>query len=349
MNKLTKIILFIIFLTVVAGGSYLIFSKSAQKTPDAMPKVLVETVRVAQQVFTKKISTVGQLSGLHSQNIIASVPGKIIATPFLEGDLVKQGQLLFNIEDDTYVAEMKAASAALDTDRLKFEHAQKLLAKNVTSKTNTQELEAILRKSEATFAIAQDRLKKTKITAPFAGAAGIANLKIGDYASVGVKLLQLDDLEALKLEFQVPAQYAQMLSLGSKVMVTVLGQKTSYPARITGIDKLVDNTTGSFNVYAVIDNKEQHLNPGLRVDVQVTLSTKTGLSLPIFALIPAEGGNNAYLVQSGKVKIVKIETGEIDGDVIEVKNILKLGDEIVSAGHLKLSEGAEVMASDKKQ
>ncbi|TXG87123.1 MAG: efflux RND transporter periplasmic adaptor subunit [Rhodocyclaceae bacterium] len=318
-------------------------TKPAAGGPPAFPTA-VEVAKVTTARLALDAAAVGSLRSNESVTLRPETAGRIATIGFKDGVAVAKGTLLVALDAATQAAELEQARANRELARSTQQRNQELFEKKFISKQALDASAATLRVQEAAVALAEARLGKTQIRAPFAGVIGIRSVSIGDYVKEGQDLINLEDIATLKVDFRLPEATLPQLKLGQPLEVSVdalPGEK--FTATLDAVDPLVDAGGRSVSLRARLDNKAGTLRPGMFVRVRLALAEKAdALMLPEQALVPDPAGAFVYRVVEGKAEKVKVRTGVRREAQVEIVEGLAAGDVVVSAGQLKLRPGAPV-------
>ena len=306
----------------------------------------VETVGVATSVFVDDVAAVGSLKSNESVVLRPEIAGRIAAIHLREGMPAAKGAVLVALDASTQAAELRQAEANLALSQANHRRTEELYEKKFVSARARDEAAANLKVLEAAVALAQARLQKTQIRAPFAGIVGIRNVSIGDYVKEGQELVNIEDIGALKADFRLPESYLSRLRKGQSVEVStdaMPGQ--TFKGTLDAIDPLLDASGRAISLRARLENPDLKLRPGMFVRVRLAFGgERQGLAVPEEALVPAGDDNFVFRVVEGKAQRVMVKVGQRRGATVEITEGLKVGDEVVSAGQLKLRDGVPVRA-----
>lgn len=306
----------------------------------------VETIRVATSVFVDDVAAVGSLKSNESVVLRPEIAGRIAAIHLREGMPAAKGAVLVALDASTQAAELRQAEANLALSQANHRRTEELYEKKFVSARARDEAAANLKVLEAAVALAQARLQKTQIRAPFAGIVGIRNVSIGDYVKEGQELVNIEDIGALKADFRLPESYLSRLRKGQSVEVStdaMPGQ--TFKGTLDAIDPLLDASGRAISLRARLENPDLKLRPGMFVRVRLAFGgERQGLAVPEEALVPAGDDNFVFRVVEGKAQRVMVKVGQRRGATVEITEGLKAGDEVVSAGQLKLRDGVPVRA-----
>lgn len=306
----------------------------------------VETVRVAPSVFVDDVAAVGSLKSNESVVLRPEIAGRIAAIHLREGMPAAKGAVLVALDASTQAAELRQAEANLALSQANHRRTEELYEKKFVSARARDEAGANLKVLEAAVALAQARLQKTQIRAPFAGIVGIRNVSVGDYVKEGQELVNIEDIGALKADFRLPESYLSRLRKGQSVEVStdaMPGQ--TFKGTLDAIDPLLDASGRAISLRARLENPDLKLRPGMFVRVRLAFGgERQGLAVPEEALVPAGNDNFVFRVAEGKAQRVMVKVGQRRDATVEITEGLKAGDEVVSAGQLKLRDGVPVRA-----
>jgi membrane fusion protein (multidrug efflux system) len=265
---------------------------------------------------------------------------------FTEGAPVQKGQIIVALDDAVPAAELAQAKANLALAESNYQRTQELEKQKFVSATAKDQALNGLRVAQANVQLAEARLAKTKIVAPFGGVIGIRQISVGDYVKEGQDLVTLEDISALKVDFRVPEQLLAALRPGQAVEMgsdALPGRK--YVATVDAIDPLVDQAGRAVLMRARLRNSDGQLRPGMFVRTRLIMSQRqNALTVPEEALVPVGPDQFVYRVADGKAQRVKIRTGVRRAGMVEVIEGLAAGDTVVTAGQLKLRDGVPVAA-----
>ncbi|MEX0922345.1 MAG: efflux RND transporter periplasmic adaptor subunit [Rhodovibrionaceae bacterium] len=313
----------------------------AQDGPPAIP---VEVAPVSVETVLIEVSAVGTLLSNESVVIRPEIAGLLTEISFAEGANVTKGDLLFGLEDSIYQAELEDSRARLLLSQRNYERARDLYDRGAGTARSRDEAEAELRTTRAAVELATARLEKTQILAPISGVVGLRHVSQGDYVEPGEDLVNLEDIESLKVDFSIPERYLANLRVGQRVQITV----DAFPGEIFTGEVYASNPQinvagRSIEVRARIDNAQRRLRPGLFVRVNLEIDRREdAIVIPEQALVPRDQDIYVYKVVDGTAVQTKVETGQRKFGKIEVLEGLAKSDIVVVAGQLKLTDGAKV-------
>jgi membrane fusion protein (multidrug efflux system) len=320
-------------------------SAAAQEGPAA---IAVEAVEVAIDRVVDAMTVTGNLRSDESANISTEIEGRVQGVHFTEGQAVEQGALLFTLDDTVYRAELATAEANLQLSERNSERAVELLQRNAGTVRARDEATAQLAINRAEVDLARARLDKTRITAPFAGVVGLREVSVGGYVEPGQDLVNLEDIDPIKVDFPVPERALSAIEVGQPIEVTVdAWPGRTFEGEVYAINPKVDAQGRSIAVRATIDNQERLLRPGLFAAVRlITARREAALLVPEQAIFAQQGKPHVYKVVDGVARLTAVTLGGRRVGQAEVTAGLAAGDVVVTAGQMKLHDGAAVRVID---
>jgi multidrug efflux system membrane fusion protein len=365
-----------ITLLIVGGLGYIGWTSFQQKQaanrgarPDLAVPVLAATPRI--QDVPVYLEGVGSVRALNNVLVRAQVDGKLIAVNFTEGQEVKKGDILGEIDPVIYKAQYDQAVAKKAQDeaqlanmRLDLTRYQQLAASNAGSKqqADTQravvaQQEALVKADQAAIDNAQATLSYTKIIAPISGRAGLRQVDQGNiiHASDATGLVIITQLQPIAVQFSLPQQQIVRVNAASAkgaLSVDVFGNDGTTVAdtgKLTGIDNQVDPTTGKLK--AEFPNANFQLWPGQFVNVRLKVETlPQALVIPASAAQRGPAGTFSYVIGDDDIvtakPIVVIQQNETDA---VIGSGLTPSDRVVTTGFANLSDGAKVIVGKDEQ
>lgn len=304
----------------------------------------VELATAAPVRLALDATAVGSLRSNESVLLRPETAGRIATIGFRDGALVGKGTLLIALDAATQSAELEQARANRELARSTQQRNHELFEKKFISSQALEASTATLRVQEAAVALAEAKLAKTRILAPFAGIVGIRNVSVGDYVKEGQDLVNLEDVATLKVDFRLPEATLPQLRIGQALEVTVDALPAErFTAELDAIDPLIDASGRSISLRARLANAERKLRPGMFVRVRLVFDARdNALMIPEQALVPDPAGAFVYRVVDGKAEKVNVKTGLRRDAQVEIVDGLKAGDVVVAAGQLKLRPGSAV-------
>lgn len=289
---------------------------------------------------------VGVIEESTSAALSFAVPGTVSRMYVEEGQQVRKGQLLAELDPTSVRQTYDAAKATLSQAEDACKRLKILYEGNSLPEIKWVEAQTKLSQARSAFRIAEKNLDDTRLTAPFAGVVGKRRLSAGETAMPGVPALTLYDLKEVKVRFTVPEREIAQLGLDNRVvvMVAALGDKEF---EATNIEKgaVANPATHTYDVRATIANGKQELLPGMVCNVTVTPSDGIEeIAIPLRALQKyGNGGSFVWKVQGDSVVRTPVETNRLVQNGIAISEGLSEGDRIVVDGMQKIGQGSKVV------
>lgn len=351
----TKVVALGVALAMAAGGGYWLYAErqgaseadgaSANAGASAaQAPVPVEARPVSIGPVANAVSAVGTLRANESVVIRPEIDGRITAIHFEEGTRVAKGAALFSFDDSVTRAELAEAEASLALSIRNYSRAEGLYKKGAGTGRGVDEARASLESDRAKIDLAKARLDKTKIAAPFAGIVGLRRVSIGDYASSGDELVNLESIDPIKVDFRIPERYLAGLHPGQILDIEVDAYPGRYfRGRVFAVDPRIDPDGRSIALRAEVPNVEELLRPGLFGRVRLVLNVRdNAITIPEQAIIPLGNARFVFTVVDGKAVKTEVALGQRGPGWVEVSEGLTPDAIVVTAGQLKIRDGTPV-------
>lgn len=313
--------------------------------------VPVEAVPVRVEAVNDEVSAVGTLRSNESVMVRPEIAGRIDSINFDEGEPVEQGQVLVSLDDSTHQAEQADARAALKLAESNFRRLDELFSRGSTTARERDEALARLESARATLQLSQARLNKTDVSAPFSGILGLRRVSPGDYVTPGQDLVNLEDIDPIKVDFRIPERYLSSLAAGQVIRVRVDAfPGRAFDGKVYAIDPQIDPAGRSIAIRAHIDNPDLVLRPGLFARVRLIVDERPGaMVVPEQAIVPRGEQRYVFRVVEGKAMLTAVSIGQRRGGDVEIVDGLSEEDTVITAGQLKIRDGAPVTVLEPDQ
>ncbi len=314
------------------------------KPPGGAPPMPVEAVPVRVGTVERTVTAVGSLLSNESVVIRPEIAGRISEIAFKEGQRVAKGSVLVRLDDAIARATLAQAQASIAFSRAELSRADQLVRQNTGPLRNREQASAKLLADEAAVQLAKAQLDKQVITAPFDGVLGLRKVSVGDFVQAGKDIVNLEDIDTLKLDFRVPEMFLPAVKVGQtvKVAVDAFGGR-GFDGTVYAIDPLVDVNGRALAIRARVPNPDGSLRPGLFARVSLTLTTvPDAVLIPEQAIVAFGKDQFVFKVVDGKVAQTRVVLGERRNAEVEIAKGLAPGDMVVTAGQLKIRDGVPV-------
>jgi len=321
---------------------------AASAMPDAKPRdtVRIEVAQVRQLKFTRGIAAVGSLRSDESVVLRPEVAGRIQTIDFKEGQPVERGQVLIRLDDSVSRAEFDQARANLALAQTHYRRAVELQGRGFVSQQARDEAGSNLKVQQAATALAQARLDKMTIRAPFAGIVGLRSVSVGDYVDQGQDLAPLEAIDPLKVDFRVPEMYFNKIQVGQRLTIRLDALPgTERQGQVYAVSPLVDAGGRSILLRATVPNPDSRLRPGMFARVQLMFGADDVLVVPEAALAPSGQAQYVFTVRDGHAYRTEVTLGERRDGQVEILTGVAAGEQVVVAGFQRLTDGAPIQVN----
>lgn len=355
-SLLARRIVIVLVCVAVGGGLYYVATERihaffAKKfSPGAPPPATVTATQAELIAWQPQISAVGTLRAVRGVDIAPELAGAVRTVAFRSGQEVKAGAVLVELNTDTDTAQLAALEASAELAALNLKRDAEQLKAQAISQAQ-YDATAADAKNRRALAQAQRALVAKKILrAPFAGRVGIRTVNPGQYLNAGDKVVTLQEIDPILVDFSVPQQILTQISVGQALTLTTDAfPGKSYAGKVTALNPKVDPSTRNVQVEASVANGTRQLLPGMFARVQLgsgaateqvtvpqTAVTYSPYGTTVFALDTAAGGGPPVARQ------VFVTVGATRGDQVAIVSGLKSGETVVTSGQLKIKNGSPV-------
>ena len=356
-----RTVLSVIGALIAASAAFGAGEKPKAKAPAMMmppPAVLAGKVTVMTNTVTKKY--VGMIKALFDASLVARVSGNIDDQLLPHGSFVKKDQVILQLEDTVYKAQVQAAKALvaqteaeLTFAKNNFARQKKLLGQKATSETTYEEAQkgylttmAKLDNYKAQLIQAQDNLKYTKVRSPFDGRMGKVAMSPGNYVTPGTLLVRVVSISPVNVDFSISSRdfleiFGSMDALKARAKVAMfLADGTRYPGdgRIIYMSNSVDSSTDTIEIRASFENKEGKLIPGGLVTIRLGLLDPPKMpAVPLTAILNDKQGSYVYVIgPENRALRRNVTLGPVIGVFQLVSKGLKAGETVITGGTNKV-------------
>jgi membrane fusion protein (multidrug efflux system) len=319
--------------------------------PDAKAArpVSVEVASVTPVRLADELQTVGNLRSRQGVMLRPEVSARVTRLNFRDGERVRQGQLLVQFDNQLQLAQLQQSQAELSIATANHKRNQELAGQNFISMRSVDESAANLEVAQAKLALAKANAARLQILAPFDGITGIRLVNVGDYLKDGADVVNIEDMDAVYVDFRLPERFQAKVKRGQKATVALdalPGRK--FAALIQAIDPLIDANGRSVGVRGCIDNRQLQLRPGMFAKVNLVFGERSNaLVVPEEAILPQGGRqfvikvvdkNGALVSQRAEVKVGLRKPGQV-----EIIEGLQEGDTVVTAGQQRVQKDGTLL------
>ena len=276
-------------------------------------------------------------------DVTPRISSVVSAIHFEEGQTVRMGQVLVELDSREIRADLDLAEANLRERRSRYGRLETLAASQVVSEVELEEIQAQLQVAEAQVNSARARLEDTVIRAPFSGTVGLRRISIGGLVQPNTVITTLDDIGVMKLEFSVPEEYLAVVREG----LAIDASGAAFPDRmfagaVISVDSRIDPMTRSLAVVAELPNEDGALKPGMFLQVLIERRREDVVLAAEAALVPRQGRQYVFVVDEGRALEREVKLGSRAPGRVEIVTGLEAGEEIVTQGVQRLRDGLPV-------
>jgi len=312
----------------------------AAAAPQATP---VDGDVIRKSDLKEQLEVTGTLVANQQVDIVSELTRKIVRVNVKEGSVVSSGELLFQLDDADLQAQLEKLHQQEKLALLNEQRLNDLIKHEAVVQQDYDQAFTNLKVLQAQVAELQVTISKTRIKAPFGGQVGIVHVYPGAVVSVNTVLTNIEDNSIVKLDFQVPEKYAQVITTGSEQKFTVTSDTKQYTAKVIAREARLDQNTRTLLVRAISTNPGRVLLPGQSARLHLALhSSADALVVSSQALMPSSRGYNVYTVKNNSVQLSPVEIGQRGPYTVEILHGLNNGDTVVTSNLLRLVPGSAV-------
>ncbi|HEX7037549.1 MAG TPA: efflux RND transporter periplasmic adaptor subunit [Pseudomonadales bacterium] len=337
----------IVILVLGAGALYWFATREPEQAEGGgwqAPPPTVEVAPVEVGSVVRSVEAVGTLRANESVTLRPEIAGRVSAIHFEEGQPVTAGQLLVSLDDSVYAAEVREKEADRKLAALEHDRARQLVDARAAPVEVRDRALAELQAAEAAVDLARARLDKTRIRAPFSGTVGLRRVSVGDFVNVGQDLVNLVEIDPLKVDFRVGEVHLPSVAPGQTIEVAVDAfPERRFSGEVYAIEPLVDVNGRAVVIRARLPNEDGVLRPGLFSRVELIIDTAAAaLLVPESAIVPRGDQHFVYRLVDGRALLTEVLLGKRESQRVQIVEGIAAGDVVITAGQLKLRDGVAV-------
>lgn len=350
---LTTVVALAVFAAIFGYKSYTLKkTRAAMAAMRPAPAAVTSAIATAES-WREALTAVGTVESFQGVTLRSEIEGRILRIAFESGARVKEGDVLIELEASNELAQLRSFEAAAKLAAASLARERDLRRTNTNTAVELDTAEATHAQALAGVENIKATLAKKRIVAPFSGRLGIRQVNLGQFLNKSDAIVSLESVDPAYVDFALPQQELPRLKPGLTVSVTVDAfPGRTFEGKIEAINPRVSDVTRNVRVRAIVANPDEALRPGLFAQVAVQLPAERAvLQLPSTAIVYSPYGNSVYVViekaatDGTKQLVVEqrfVTIGPKRGDQVAVVKGLKAGDQVVTAGQMKLRNGAPV-------
>ena len=316
---------------------------STQPQSAAAPGVEVVTAEATIRPLAAELETVGTAAANESVDVTSEVAKKVTAIRFDEGDFVRAGSILVELDNDEARAAVAEAEAAVTDSASRLRRSRDLYTRNALSEAELDQLDSAHKANNARLEAARARLADTVIRAGFDGRTGFRRVSVGTLVGPNTMITTLDDVSVIKLNFTVPETSLSLIKKGlpvSAMSAALPGRK--FQGTVAELDSRVDPVTRSITVRALIPNPDGALRPGMFMTVTLQGEVTPVLVIPETAIVPEQGNAYVFVSKNAVVERRQVQIGRRRPGEVQISSGLQAGERVVVEGTQNLRDGTPV-------
>jgi len=351
----------VVLVAILAFGFFLHIKTLIASAPKPFAQT-VTTTKVESQDWQPTLAAVGSVVAVRGVDVTTEIAGLVREIHFKSGQDVKKDEILVELNADSDKAQLAALEAAADLSETVLKRDKAQFDAQAVAQAQVDADAADLKSKRALADQQRAIIDKKTIRAPFAGRLGITTVNPGQYVNPGDKIVTLQTIDPIYVDFNLPQKAIGSLQVGQVVNVTSDGfANESFPGKITAISPKVDTATRNITIEATFANPKRQLLPGMFANAAVEAGDKKHyLTLPQTAITYNPYGSTVFVVQTAEeaaaaakaasapapaassgyfVQQAFVTTGETRGDQVAILKGLKEGQTVVTSGQVKLKNG----------
>jgi membrane fusion protein (multidrug efflux system) len=317
-------------------------NKEKAKGKESAP-LTINGIVITSQVLDNNIEIIGSILPNEKVELRSETSGRITNIFFKEDGKVKKGDLLVKIFDQELKAQLKKIKIQQDLANLELERKKKLLEISGISQEEFDIASNQATSLSADVDLINAQLVKTEIRAPFDGVIGLRYVSEGEYVSPATLIATLQQIDPVKIEFDIPEKYGVYVNKGSTITFTVTGTDKIYNGTVYAIEPMIDVSTRTFKVRARTSNNDYALRPGSFIKVKLLLAKeKNAILVPTESIVSGVSGQKLFVFSHGLALSKKVATGIRNERTIQITEGLQVNDTVITSGIMQLKDSARV-------
>ncbi|MDZ7714677.1 MAG: efflux RND transporter periplasmic adaptor subunit [Balneolaceae bacterium] len=316
----------------------------ANTEKDSTAAIPVEIASATRGTISAYYSTTATLEAEGEAMVVAKVRGILKDLKVEEGDFVKEGQVMAQLDDEQLQIEAQRAKATMDRMYNDYQRNKELFNKELVSADQFENSKFEYESQKSAYELAKLNVEYSKIKAPISGVVSERMVKKGNMISTDQQLFKITDFDPLLAILHVPEHEMNKLKKGQNALIQADAvQGEQFSGKVLRISPVVNPETGTFKVTVAVSDDTSRLKPGMFARVRIVYDTRNNaLMIPKEAVMNEDGSSSVYVIDDKLVFRRSIQTGYVNGSNIEVTNGLKDGDEVVTIGQSSLQDSALV-------
>ena len=339
MNKISIKLLILITL-LLTGFSFHSCKKNKKQQVSTSSEFVVDGYLVMPQPFENRLKVTANLLPAEYVEIKSPVAGTVLGIFFKEGQRIKEGEPLIQIDDRIWKAQVKGLEAQLNTAKEDLRRREALLEAEGVSIEEVETTRSTVLRLEANIEELEVSIGLANVRAPFSGEVGMRDFSVGAYMSQGQVITRIAQTNPLKIDFNLPSHYISQIKVGKTVNVLV--NQDSIKASVYAVNPVIDESARTIQARAMVNNSRRWM-PGDFAEVVVILdSYKSAIVIPTELIVPELGEETVFIVKKGVATKKNITTSVRNERVALITNGVVAGDTLLATGLIQIRDGMRV-------
>lgn len=311
---------------------------------DSTSAIPVEVATTKTGDISAYYSSTATLEAEEEAMVVAKVRGIVKNLNVEEGDYVKAGDLLAQLEEEQLELEAERAKATMDRLQNELNRKKELYNKNLISAQEYENAKYEYQAQKSEYELAKLQVKYSQIQAPIEGIVSDRLIKVGNMINSDQEVFKITDFDPLLAVLQVPEHEMDKIEKGQKALIQVDAVKGEvFEGQVLRISPTVNPETGTFEVTVSIKDESRQLKPGMFGRVQIVYDTHQNvMMIPKNAVMTEDGTSSVYVLNNKLAYRRNVNTGYVNGDSIEVLEGLTPSDTVVTIGQSSLQDSSLV-------
>ncbi|HYG05960.1 MAG TPA: efflux RND transporter periplasmic adaptor subunit [Stenotrophomonas sp.] len=321
--------------------------KKEEKAADAVP---VEVAKAARRPVAASYTGTSALEPRAEAQVVAKTSGVALQVLVEEGQKVRAGQPLVRLDPDRARLAVAQSEAAMRKLENSYQRATRLVSQQLVSAAEVDQLKYDLENARAQYRMAALELSYTTVVAPISGVIASRSIKDGNFVQINTPIFRIVDDSRLEATLNVPERELATLKAGQPVsLIADALPGKQFTGVVDRVAPVVDSGSGTFRVICAFSDAASTLQPGMFGRIRIDYDQRAdALVVPRLALLE-DGDPAVFRVRQGKVSRVPVKLGYAEGQWVEIRDGLKEGDQVVTAGKVALRDGTQVQVIGEPQ
>lgn len=311
---------------------------------DSTATIPVEMASAMRGPISAYYATTATLEAEEEAMVVAKVQGIVKELHVEEGDYIKRGSLMTELEDEQLAIEASRAKATMDRLFNEFKRKKELFERKLISAELFENSKFEYESQKAAYDLAQLQVDYSQVRAPISGVVSQRMIKVGNMVNADQQVFKITDFDPLLAVLHVPEHEMAKIKKNQETVIKVDAVRNqTFDGRVLRISPVVDPENGTFKVTVAIRDASRQLKPGMFGRVRIVYDTReNALMIPKEAVMTEDGANSVYVLNAKRVFRRTVQTGYENGSNIEVIEGLADGDSVVTIGQSSLQDSAQV-------